>query len=167
MSEIERLLSEGQRSLNLDNPKEALSFYEKILDQRPTHLEALLKKGNIFGRFGRFNESILCYDAVLLTYEVQEKENLLALLNKGLCHHNTGQYDIAITCFNLVLKIKPQNKTALYNKSSSIIKSGKIKEGLEILSELIKLDYSYKEQAKYDVDFVDIKLLNEFKEIIS
>ncbi|MDB2445603.1 tetratricopeptide repeat protein [Nitrosopumilus sp.] len=122
-----------------------------------------MKKGNIFGRFGRFNEAILCYDDVLL----QEKENLLALLNKGLCHHNTGQYDIAITCFNLVLKIKPQNKTALYNKSSSIIKSGKIKEGLEILSELIKLDYSYKEQAKYDVDFVDIKLLNEFKEIIS
>ena len=85
MSEIERLLSEGQRSLNLDNPKEALSFYEKILDQKPTHLEALLKKGNIFGRFGRFNEAIICYDDVLL----QEKENLLALLNKGLCHHNT------------------------------------------------------------------------------
>ena len=161
MFEIERLLSEGQRSLNLDNPKEALSFYEKILDQKPTHLEALLKKGNIFGRFGRFNEAIICYDDVLL----QEKENLLALLNKGLCHHNIEQYGLAITCFNLVLKIKPQNKTALYNKSSSIMKSGKIKEGLEILSELIKLDSSYKEQAKYDVDFADIKLLHEFKEI--
>ena len=163
MSEIERLLSEGQRSLNLDNPKEALSFYQKILDQNPTHLESLLKKGNIFGRFGRFDDAIICYDDVLL----QEKENLLALLNKGLCHHNIEQYGLAITCFNLVLKIKPQNKTALYNKSSSIMKSGKIKEGLEILSELIKLDSSYKEQAKYDVDFVDIKLLNEFKEIIS
>ena len=163
MSEIERLLSEGQRSLNLDNPKEALSCYEEILDQNPTHLEALLKKGNILGRFGRFNEAMICYDGVLL----QEKENLLALLNKGLCHHNIGQYDVAISCFNLVLKIKPQNRIALYNKSSSIIKSGKIKEGLEILSELIELDSSYKQQAKYDVDFVDIKLLNEFKEITS
>ena len=46
MSEIEKLLSDGQRSLNLDNPKEALSFYQKVLDQNPAHLEALLKKGN-------------------------------------------------------------------------------------------------------------------------
>ena len=30
MSEIEKLLSDGQRSLNLDNPKEALSFYQKV-----------------------------------------------------------------------------------------------------------------------------------------
>ena len=163
MSEIEKLLTGGQRSLNLDNPKEALSFYEKILDQNPAHLEALLKKGNIFGRFGRFDDAILCYDAILL----QENENPLALLNKGLCHHNIGQYDVAICCFNLVLKTKPQSKTALYNKSSSIIKSGKLKEGLEILSQLINLDSSYKEQAKHDVDFVDIKLLNEFKEITS
>jgi tetratricopeptide (TPR) repeat protein len=72
---------------------------------------------------------------------------------------------VAIECFNVVLKIKPQNKTALYNKSSSVIKSGKIKEGLEILSQLIKLDSSYKTQAKCDIDFVDIKLLNKFKEL--
>jgi hypothetical protein len=38
---------------------------------------------------------------------------------------------------------------------------------LAILSELIKIDSSYKTQAKCDVDFVDIKLLNEFKEITS
>ena len=42
MSEIAKLLSDGQRSLNLDNPKEALSFYQKVLDQNPAHLEALL-----------------------------------------------------------------------------------------------------------------------------
>ena len=163
MSEIAKLLSDGQRSLNLDNPKEALSFYQKVLDQNPVHLEALLKKGNIFGRFGRFDEAIICYEKVLL----QEKENLLALLNKGLCHHNIEQYDVAIACFDIVLKIKPQNKTALYNKSSSVIKSGNVKDGLTILSELIKIDSSYKTQAKCDVDFVDIKLLNEFKEITS
>ena len=163
MSEIEKLLEEGQRSLNLDNPKEALSFYQKILDEKPSHLEALMKKGNILGRFGRFDEAIITYQKILL----QEKENLLALLNKGLCHHNIGQYDVAIECFDIVLKIKPQNKTALYNKSSSMIKSGNVNGGLGLLSELIQLDSSYKEQAKCDIDFVDIKVLNEFKEITS
>ena len=163
MSEIEKLLSDGQRSLNLDNPKEALSFYQKVLDQNPTHHEALLKKGNIFGRFGRFDEAIICYEKVLL----QEKEILLALLNKGVCNHHIGQYDVVTDCFDIVLNVKPQNKTALYNKSSSVIKSGKIEDGLAILSELIKIDSSYKTQAKRDVDFADIKLLNEFKEITS
>ena len=66
MSEIQTLLNKGQSSLNLGNPKEALSFYQKILDQNPQHLEALLKKGNIFGRFGRFDDAIICYDGVLL-----------------------------------------------------------------------------------------------------
>ena len=103
------------------------------------------------------------YDGVIL----QEKENILALLNKGLCHHKIGQYDVAIECFDIVLKVKSQNKTALYNKASSIIKSGKLKEGLAVLSQLIDLDSSYKQQAKCDIDFVNIKLLNEFKEVTS
>jgi len=163
MSEIEILLNKAQTSLNLGNPKEALSFYQKILEQDPKHLTALLKKGNIFGKFGKFNDAIMCYDGVIL----QEKENILALLNKGLCYHKIEQYDVAIECFDIVLKLKSQNKTALYNKASSIIKSGKLKEGLAVLSQLIELDSSYKQQAKCDIDFVDIKLLNEFKEVTS
>ena len=66
MSEIENLLNKAQTSLNLGNPKEALSFYQKILDHNPKHLTALLKKGNIFGKFGKFNDAIICYDGVIL-----------------------------------------------------------------------------------------------------
>ena len=52
----------------------------------------------------------------------------------------------------------------MYNMASSLIKSGKLDEGLELLSKLIELDGSYREQAKCDVDFTDIKHLNKFKE---
>ena len=161
MSEIESLLKSGQASLNLGNPKDALAFYQKVLDQDPIHLEALLKKGNIFGKFGKYEDAIICYDGVLS----QEKENILALLNKGLCFHKIEQYASAIECFDIVLKVKPDSKTGMYNMASSLIKSGKLKEGLELLSKLIELDASYKEQAKCDVDFEEIKLLNEFKRI--
>ena len=161
MSEIESLLKSGQTSLNLGNPKDALVFYQKVLDQDPTNLEALLKKGNIFGKFGKFEDAIICYDGVL----VQEKENILALLNKGLCYHKIEQYNPAIECFDIVLKVKPDSKTGMYNMASSLIKSGKLTEGLELLSQLIKLDAAYKEQAKCDIDFIDIKNLNEFKAV--
>ena len=161
MSDIESWLKNGQTSLNLGNPKEALTFYQKVLDQDSQNIEALLKKGHILGKLARFEQAIICYDTVL----AQEQNNLLALLNKGLAHHYLGQYDIALECYDLVLKVKPQNSTALYNMASSLIKSNKIKEGLEILSQVIKLDFSFKAKAKFDVDFEEIKMLNEFKKI--
>ena len=159
MSEIDSLLKSGQTSLNLGNPKEALVFYEKVLAQVPHQIEALLKKGHILGKLARFEQAIVCYDAVLS----QEKENLLALLNKGLAHHYIAQYEIALKCYDEVLNEKPQNTTALYNKASSLIKYGKITDGLKILSKVIKLDFSFKAKAKFDVDFDEIQHLNEFK----
>ena len=161
MSEIDLLLKSGQTSLNLGNPKEALIFYEKVLAQVPQQIEALLKKGHILGKLARFDQAILCYDVVLS----QEKGNLLALLNKGLAHHYIGQYEIALKCYDEVLNEKPQNTTALYNKASSLIKSSKTKEGLEILSQVIKLDFSFKAKAKFDIDFEEIQHLNEFKKL--
>ena len=161
MSEIDSLLKSGQTSLNLGNPKEALVFYEKVLAQVPYQMEALLKKGHILGKLARFDQAILCYDVVLS----QEKGNLLALLNKGLAHHYIGQYEIALKCYDEVLNEKPQNTTALYNKASSLIKSDKTKEGLKILSQVIKLDFSFKAKAKFDIDFEEIRHLNEFKKL--
>jgi len=162
MSEtIESLLKNGQTLMNLGNPKEAMVFYDKILAQDPNHIVALLKKGHILGQLARYEQAIIQYDNVLF----QEK-NLLALLNKGLAHHYLGQCDIAIDCYDQVLKVKPNNPTTLYNKASSFIKSGKIQEGINILSEVIKLDFSFKEKAKFDIEFEEIRKLNEFKEII-
>ncbi len=161
MSDIQSLLKDGQTALNLGNPKEALVLYEKVLQQEPYQIEALLKKGHILGKLARFEQAIICYDLVLS----QENGNLLALLNKGLAHHYLAQYDASLNCFEQVLSVKPQNTTALYNKASSLIKSGKVSEGLEVLSQVIKLDFSFKAKAKFDLDFEEIKKLNEFRKI--
>ena len=134
-------------------------MYEKVLQQEPYQIEALLKKGHILGKLARFEQAIICYDLVIS----QESGNLLAFLNKGLAHHYLAQYDNALSCYEQVLSVKPQNTTALYNKASSLIKSGNVPEGLEILSQVIKLDFSFKAKAKFDLDFEEIKKLNEFR----
>ncbi|AFS81459.1 hypothetical protein NKOR_07990 [Candidatus Nitrosopumilus koreensis AR1] len=157
---IESLIKNGQTLMNLGNPKDALIIYDKVLAQDPNHIQALLKKGHILGQLARYEQAIIQYDNVLL----QEK-NLLALLNKGLAHHYLGQCDIAIDCYDKVLKEKPNNPTTLYNKASSFIKSGKIQEGIKLLSDVIKLDFSFKEKAKFDIEFEGIRKLNEFKAI--
>ena len=159
---IESLLNSGQILMNLGNPKDALVIYDKILAQEPKHIVALLKKGHILGQLARYEQAIIQYDDVL-----SQEKNLLALLNKGLAHHYLGQIDIALDCYEQVLKEKPNNPTTLYNKASSLIKSGRVLEGIQILSEVIKLDFSFKEKAKFDIEFEGIRKLNEFKKIIT
>lgn len=157
---IESLIKNGQTLMNLGNPKDALIIYDKVLAQDPNHIQALLKKGHILGQLARYEQAIIQYDKVL-----SQEKNLLALLNKGLAHHYLGQCDIAIGCYDEVLKEKPNNPTTLYNKASSFIKSGKIQEGIKLLSDVIKLDFSFKEKAKFDIEFEGIRKLNEFKAI--
>lgn len=161
MSEtIESLVNYGQTLMNLGNPKDALVIYNKILEQDPDHIIALMKSGHILGQLARYDQAIIQYNKVLSL-----ENNLLALLNKGLAHHYLGELETALNCYDKVLKEKPNNPTTLYNKASSLIKSGKIQEGIKILSEVIKLDFSFKEKAKYDVEFENIRKLNEFKQI--
>lgn len=97
---------------------------------------------------------------------MQDNKNLLAILNKGLAHHYIGEYETAILCYDKVLSARPENGTALYNKASSLVKSNRIEEGLEILSKVSKRDFSYRAKAKFDDDFVEIRNLNKFKDII-
>ena len=162
MVSIDNLLKQGQRNLNLGNPKEAMISFEKILEMQPNHIDALIKKGNILGKIGRYPQAIECYDMVLL----QDKANILALVNKGLAHHYIQEYEAAILCYDMVLGINPKSTTALYNKASSLVKVGRIDEGLEILGDVAKMDFSFKAKAKFDIDFADIQKSNDFKKII-
>lgn len=160
--EVDELYDMGQRSLNLGNPKEALKYFTKALSLNPHHQKSLVKKGNVLGKLGKYGQAITFYDYALKL----DQNDLLALLNKGLALHFLKRYQNAIDCYDTILKFKPDNLTTLYNKSSSLIQLGNVDEGLSILSQIVSEDPSFKEQAKYDVDFHQIRHLNEFKEIL-
>jgi tetratricopeptide (TPR) repeat protein len=160
MSVIE-IFNQGVTELNCGNSKKALTLFNKVLELVPNHVDSLLKKGNILGKFGKYVDAISMYDKVIEL----EPQNVLALINKGLALHYLAEYDNAITCFDGALKIKPDNVIALYNKASSLIKQDKVKDSLEVLEHTIKLDYSFKYKARFDVDFEHIKTNNYFKKI--
>ncbi len=162
MTSIEDLMKQGQRDLNLGNPKEAMISFEKVLKIQSNHIDALIKKGNILGKIGRYQQAVECYNAVL----VQDKANILALINKGLAHHYIQEYETAISCYDMVLEINPKSTTALYNKASSLVKMGIVDEGLQILERVAKMDFSFKAKAKFDIDFAAIQKNNEFKKIV-
>ena len=158
----ENLYKQGERCINLGNPKEALSYFEQVLEKEPDHLNAVLKKGNILGKIGKYEQAILSYNKALEL----DSNNVLALVNKGLAYHYLEQYDEAISCYDKVLELKPNEALVLYNKASSLVKKGELQKGLSALELAIKFDYTYKVKAKYDIDFQDIKTRNEFKRIV-
>lgn len=158
----DELFDLAQRALNLGNPKEALELFSKVLSISPNYQKALIKKGNVLGKLGKYQQAIPFYDKALKN----NPNELLALINKGLALHYLEHYEDAINLYDKALLHKPESTTILYNKASSLIRLGKVEYGLKILQNIIEIDFSYKAKAKYDIDFQEIKHLNEFKKII-
>lgn len=160
---VEELLIKGQRCLNLGNPKEAIRYYSNILFKDPDNVLALVKSGNILGKLGKYSQAISFYDRVL----EKDPGDILSLINKGLSLHFLTRWDEALVCYDKVLSLRENNSLTLYYKASTLVKKGKIKEGLDILKKLIEMDYSFKAKAKFDLDFQEIKNLTDFKKIIT
>lgn len=147
---------------NLGNYKKALILFDQTLTIEPLHIIALIKKGNILGKFAKYSDAITCYDIVLGI----EPQNRLALVNKGLALHYLQRYDDAIVCYNMILETKPDSAITLYNKASSLVRKGETKQGLEVLQAAIDVDFSCKYKARTDIDFESIQKTNEFKKLV-
>lgn len=147
---------------NLGNFKKALALFEQVLIIEPLHVMALIKKGNILGKFAKYHDAITCYDKVLSI----EPQNKLALINKGLALHYLQRYDEAVFCYDIILGSKPDSTITLYNKASSLVRKGEIAHGLKILQKAIDYDFSCKYKARTDIDFESIQKTNEFKKLV-
>ena len=64
-----------------------------------------------------------------------------------------------------MLTEKPRNTIAIYNKASSLVKKGNTEQGLHLLAHIIKIDYSFKYKAKFDIDFQHLKGSPNFEKI--
>lgn len=138
---------------NLGNYKKALTLFDQVLEIEPLHVIALIKKGNILGKYAKYSDAIVCYDKALSV----EPKNPLALVNKGLALHYMERYSEAIFCYDAILQYKPNSALVLYNKASSLVKNNQINQGLQILEKAVDLDFSCKYKARSDVDFESIQ----------
>ncbi|NDB33316.1 MAG: hypothetical protein EB149_04690 [Thaumarchaeota archaeon] len=147
---------------NLGNFKKALALFGQVLEAEPQNITALIKKGNILGKYAKYQDAIVCYDTALGI----EPKNSLALINKGLALHYLERYNDAISCYDRILQDKPKSALVLYNKASSLVRNNQTSQGLEILTQAIDVDFSCKYKARSDADFEGIQKTNEFKRIV-
>ncbi|MFX1257396.1 MAG: tetratricopeptide repeat protein [Promethearchaeota archaeon] len=141
---------------------------EKVLGQEisdiPNKVEEYNKKGQSFLRLNNDKKAMEWFDKAL---EI-DQNNAIALNKKGLCLLHLKQYDEAIKWYNKTLELNPNDSDAWYNKACAESLKNEPNEALKSLKNAIECgdEIRYKNSAKKDSDFNNIKNLKEFENLL-
>ncbi len=108
------LMEKGIKAVNDSRYKEAITYFDKILESDPENVQALINKGTTLGFLKKHSDAIYYFDKVL---EI-EPNNISALYNKGTTLSYLKKYDDALYYFEKVLEIDPENKEAVGAKTN-------------------------------------------------
>lgn len=160
---LEYIYNIGLGHAKRGKPKDAIFYFDKVLMVEPTHVNALLNKGNALGKLGKYEDAITVYDRLLK----RNPSHPVCLLNKGLALHYLQRYDEAITCYNKIPPPQSENPSVLYHKACSRALQKNITESLKLLERAIVLDPEYANKASKDKDFDIFRNDDRFKALVT
>lgn len=146
---LEYLYNIGLSHAKRGSPRDAIFYFDKVLEVEPNHVNALANKGNALGKLGKYDQAITCYDIILK----DKPEHTTSLLNKGLALHYLGRYEQAITCYDKILSRTPDNASTLYHKACTKSLQKYTDQSLALLEKAILLDGEFAKKASMDKDF--------------
>ena len=165
----------------------ALIHFQKSLEIKPDHVEALANIGNVFLRQGRIDEAIVQYNKTLEIapdYASVHTNLGTALLDKGEvsesiehylkalqfrpdlaeAHHNLGcalaqqgKTEEAVRHYQKALEIKPSYPEAHYNLALALVLLGRRDEAAEHLIEALRIKPDYTE-AKRELQMLGVPM---------
>ena len=190
------ILDEANRLFLAGKLREAIAYYDKILDENPQHVSSLNNKGYALSKLKDFDNAIKCYDSALVSspddlsllvnkissFRKQEKfvdalsicngilENNskynIALYHKERILFSMGNYDESVECCDKILDDYPDNADVLFDKSCSFVMISKNKEALDLLERTISQGVQYKIKAKKSKIFEKLSDDARFKKLI-
>lgn len=146
----------------------ARAFYKRAteLPIYDSNIDDLVNKGIAFYRLGKNNEGDSFFDQA--AHIEIDHNNVDALVNLGNAYYYQKKYEEAIKLYEKAIKNDQNNPFALYDAAASYSIQGKNTErALDLLQKLIQQYPEYKEVAKKDDDFNNIRNDERFKRIIS
>ncbi len=152
----------GNYFYNLGNFKKALSNYSWSLKLDPTHRSTYYNRGATYFRLGRYKEALVDSNRTL---ELKPDDHD-TLNNRGNAYVGLGRYKEALADYNRALEIKPEHPRTLYNLACLFSLWGKIDDALTYLEKAIDKDAKYREDAKTDPDFNNIREDPRFKKLV-
>jgi len=141
---------------------ESLTDLNHSLELGPDDPNTLLNRGNTYGDLREYDKSLADLNHSL-ELRPDDPDTLVA---RGVTYSKLKRYDEALTDFNRSLEIKPNDPGTLYNLACVFSLRGKIDDALTYLKKAIKADEKYREMAKTDEDFDNIRDDPRFKKLM-
>jgi tetratricopeptide (TPR) repeat protein len=154
------------RGVNLflkDKYKEAIKDFDKAIELKSDHADALSYKGVALCKLGDFEEAIKAYDKAI------DLKRFRAGLqfNKGVALGKLGDFEEAIKVYDKAIELKPDYAGALYNRACHYsTDKGDPEKALSDLEKAIESDISLKKTAKKDKRFEKLSDDKVFKELV-
>jgi tetratricopeptide (TPR) repeat protein len=153
--------NKGVALASLEQYEEAIMIFDRALEIEPNDSNNWESKGFALAKLERYEEAIIAYDRAI------EFNNSNSWDTKGVALAKLKRYEEAIIAFDRALKIETNNSNAWYNKSCLYALQDNINLALENLSRAIELNPKWREEAKTESDFDNIRNDARFQELLS
>ena len=120
------ILDEGNRLFLKGKYTEAISYYDKILDENPKHLSSLNNKGYALSKLKDYDNAMKCYDLALENYP----DDLSVLVNKISCFRKQGNLSEGLSICDKILASNPKYNIALYHKERILFSMNRYDESI-------------------------------------
>ncbi len=99
------LLRQAQQLMHMQNAAQAFTTVEKVLQNEPTNITALILKAQILGTVGRYQDAISTVDQILHI----DAKNALAWSTRAALLTNIGQFLDALPAVERSIELDPRN----------------------------------------------------------
>ena len=130
----------GMEHLSAKKFEAALDCFNRLLQEKPKHLDAYCQKGNVLFELKRFDQALAAFEKAI---QIEPKASA-AYLSLGVTLHALGRYQDAIEVYQKALKITPEDFMVYRNMGNSYNELKNYDEALRQYDRAIeiKADYS-------------------------
>jgi len=159
----EALIADGLSQLQpqqVDQLKEEIAELQTL--PQSDSIWDLLAQGNAYYYAEQYEDAKDTYDRILNL----NSNDPATLNNRGVVYYHLERYEEALTDLNRSLELKPGDSNTIYNLACLFSLQGKVNDALAYLERAIKGGEEYREDAKTDEDFKNIRDAPRFKKLI-
>ncbi len=156
------LAGRGTTYIDLERYDDALADFNRALELVPDAPLILICRSVAYGDLERYDDALADNNRAL---ELRP-DDPLAFNSLGATHAKLKRYDDALADFNRSLELRPDHPATLYDLACLFSLWRKTDDALTYLEKAIKGDEKYREDAKTDEDFDNIRDDPRFKKLM-
>ena len=135
---LEDIRYNAMSMMEKNQPKAAISLFNKILKQNASDIDALLNKGLALNQVKKYSDAITCFDKLI---EINPKD-AQALNNRGIAMAENGNIQEASECYDKAIEADPKYAPSYFNKGVLLDKLQEHEDALVSLEKAISAESS-------------------------